>query len=152
MHPGASSVVLLNEMLIGWCGAVHPKVLKALDIKKSVFAFEIDLDLLLQREVPFAKDISRFPSIRRDLALLLPNEVTYHQVRECIIASAGSFLQKVVVFDVYQGGNLKKGYKSLAIGLIFKNVSSTLKDEEVDPVIETVVSDLEKLLDAQLRG
>ena len=152
MHPGASSVVLLNEKVIGWCGAVHPKVLKALEIKKSVFAFEIDLDLLLQREVPFAKDISRFPSIRRDLAILLPNEVTYHQVRECIIASAGSFLEKVVVFDVYQGENLKKGYKSLAIGLIFKNVSSTLKDEEVDPVIETVVSDLENLLDAQLRG
>jgi len=152
MHPGASSVVLLNERAIGWCGAVHPKVLKALDIKISVFAFEMDLDLLLQREVPFAKDISRFPSVRRDLALLLPNEVTYHQVRECIIASAGSLLEKVVVFDVYQSENLKKGYKSLAIGLIFKNVSSTLKDEEVDPVIETVVSDLENLLDAQLRG
>jgi len=61
-------------------------------------------------------------------------------------------LEKVLVFDEYQDDNLKKGYKSLAIGLIFKNVSSTLKDEDVDPLIETVVSDLEKRLGAQLRG
>jgi phenylalanyl-tRNA synthetase beta chain len=61
-------------------------------------------------------------------------------------------LEKVLVFDVYQGKNLKKGYKSLAIGLIFNNVSSTLTDEDVDPVIETVVSELEQQLGAQLRG
>jgi len=152
MHPGASAVIKLKNRAIGWCGAVHPTVLKALDIKKNILAFELDLDLLLQREVPFAKSISRFPSIRRDLAVLLPDEVSYHQVEDCITASAGALLEKVVVFDVYQGGNLKKGYKSLAIGLIFKNVSSTLRDEEVDPLIETVVSDLENLLSAQLRG
>jgi phenylalanyl-tRNA synthetase beta chain len=90
--------------------------------------------------------------VRRDLALLLPDDVTYDQVRDCITASAGVLLEKVLVFDVYQGVNLKKGYKSLAIGLIFKNVCSTLKDEDVDPVIETVVSKLEKLLGAHLRG
>jgi phenylalanyl-tRNA synthetase beta chain len=78
--------------------------------------------------------------------------VTYRQVRESITNSAGPFLEKVVVFDVYQGQNLKKGYKSLAIGLIFNNVSSTLKDEDVDSVIETVVSELEQHLGAQLRG
>jgi len=152
MHPGASTVIKLKEKEIGWCGAVHPLVLKALDIKKAVHAFELDLDLLLQREVPFAKSISRFPSVRRDLALLLPDSVSYAQVRECIRVSAGVLLEKMLLFDVYQGVNLKKGYKSLAIGLIFKNVCSTLKDEDVDSVIETVVSDLEKLLGAQLRG
>ncbi len=152
MHPGASAVIKLKDKEIGWCGEVHPTVLKSLEIKKKVLAFELDLDLLLQREVPFAKFISRFPSIRRDLALLLPNDVTYQRVRECITGSAGTLLEKVVVFDVYQGESVKKGCKSLAIGLIFKNVSATLKDEEVDSVIETVVSDLKKLLGAQLRG
>jgi phenylalanyl-tRNA synthetase beta chain len=152
MHPGASAVITLENREIGWCGAIHPTVLKALEIKKSVFAFELDLDILLERDVPFAKSISRFPSIRRDLAVLLPNEVIYEQVRVCITTSAGPLLEKMVVFDEYQGESLKKGYKSLAIGLIFKNVSSTLKDEDVDPLIETVVSDLEKRLGAQLRG
>jgi len=152
MHPGASAVISLKNQKIGWCGAVHPNVLKALAIKKSVFAFELDLNALLSREVPFAKPVSRFPSIRRDIALLLQNDVTYNEVKNCINSAAGSLLEKVLVFDEYQGDNLKKGYKSLAIGLIFKNVSSTLKDEDVDPLIETIVSDLEQRLGAQLRG
>jgi phenylalanyl-tRNA synthetase beta chain len=152
MHPGASAVVSIDGNRAGWCGAVHPSVLKAFDVKKSVFAFELDLDLLLQRNVPFAKEISRFPSVRRDLALLLSNDISYDQVRNCITAAGGSLLEKVAVFDVYQGENLKSGYKSLAISLIFNNVSSTLKDEDVDPLIETVVSQLEQRLGAQLRG
>jgi phenylalanyl-tRNA synthetase beta chain len=152
MHPGSSAVITLENREIGWCGAIHPAVLKSLEIKKSVFSFELDLDELLQRDVPFAKSISRFPSIRRDLAVLLPYEVIYDQVKDCITASAGPLLEKVVLFDEYQGESLKKGYKSLAIGLIFKNVSSTLKDADVDPLIETVVSDLEKHLGTQLRG
>jgi len=152
MHPGASAVIKLDNQTVGWCGSVHPSVLKAFEIKKSVFAFEIDLENLLQRDVPFTKTISRFPSVRRDLALLLPNDITYEQVRNCIITAAGPLLEKLVVFDVYQDQNLKKGYKSLAIGLIFNNVSSTLKDEDVDSVIETVVSELEQHLGAQLRG
>jgi phenylalanyl-tRNA synthetase beta chain len=152
MHPGASALIKLKNLPVGWCGAVHPSVLKAFDIKKSVFAFELDLEKLLQRDVPFTKDISRFPSVRRDLAILLPNDMTYDQVMDCVTTAAGPLLEKVVVFDVYQGKNLKKGYKSLAIGLIFNNVSSTLKDEDVNQVVETVVSQLEQRLGAQLRG
>ena len=152
MHPGASALIRLDGEAVGWCGAVHPTVLKAFEIKKSVFAFELDLENLLYREVPFTKTISRFPSVRRDLALLLSNDVSYAQVRGCITAVAGPYLEKVTVFDVYEGDNLKEGYKSLAIGLIFNNVSSTLKDEDVDPVIETIVSELENHLGAQLRG
>jgi phenylalanyl-tRNA synthetase beta chain len=152
MHPGVSARINLDEKTVGWCGAVHPSVLKAFDIKKSVFAFEIDLNYLLDREIPFTKLISRFPSVRRDLAVLLSNDVSYAEVKKCITAVGGPYLEKTTVFDVYQGSNLKEGYKSLAIGLIFNNVSSTLKDEDVDPVIETIVSELEQHLGAQLRG
>ena len=125
---------------------------QSMDIKKAVFAFELDLDRLLDRDVPFAKEISRFPSVRRDLAVLLSNDISYDQVRNCITATGGPLLEKVAVFDVYQGENLKLGYKSLAIGLIFNNVSSTLKDEDVDPLIEAIVSQMEQRLGAQLRG
>ena len=152
LHPGAAAVIKLQDRAIGWCGAVHPAVLKELDIRKAVFGFELDLEPVLKRDVPFAKEISRFPSIRRDLALLLPNDVSYDQVRQASAAAAGPLLEKVVVFDVYQGGNLKEGYKSLAIGLIFNDVSSTLRDEDVDPLIEAVVSELGQRLGAQLRG
>ena len=152
LHPGAAAVIKVQDRVVGWCGAVHPVVLKGLDIRKAVFGFELDLEPVLQREIPFAKEISRFPSIRRDLALLLPNDVSYDQVRRSSAAAAGPLLEKVVVFDVYEGGNLKEGYKSVAIGLIFNDVSSTLRDEDVDPLIEAVVSELGQRLGAQLRG
>ena len=152
MHPGASAVVELQQQAVGWCGAVHPSVLKSFELKKPVFAFELELDFLLSREVPIAKPVSRFPSVRRDLALLLPNDVTYAAVRDCIASSAGRRLEKIVPFDLYQGEKLKSGYKSLAIGLIFKDVYSTLRDEDVDTMIGAIVSDLEKRLGAQLRG
>lgn len=152
MHPGAGAVVILGGKRVGWAGAVHPEVLKAFDIKKPVFAFELDLEPLLSREVPYAKEISRFPSIRRDIAVLLPVEVPFADVDTCVRETAGENLEDVVVFDVYAGNNLKDGYKSLAIGLIFNNVSSTLRDEDVDPAIEGVVKELESRLGAQLRG
>ncbi len=152
MHPGASAIIELEGVPVGWCGAVHPSVLKAFEIKKAVFAFEIDLDPLLERDIPFAKEISRFPSVRRDIAVLLPNDITFLQVENCIRGAAGPYLERIVVFDVYAGEKLKDGYKSLAIGLIFNNVSSTLRDEDVDPAIEGVVSALESHLGAQLRG
>jgi len=152
MHPGSSAVVKLGDERIGWCGAVHPGVMKAFGIKKSVFAFELDLDSALKRDVPYAKQISRFPSVRRDIAVLLPDDVNYVTVESCIRDAAGPYLENVVVFDVYAGKNLKDGYKSLAIGLIFNNVSSTLRDEDVDPAIGGVVSALETHLGAQLRG
>ena len=152
MHPGASAIVRLGGKAIGWCGALHPAVLKAFEIKKAVMAFELDLKELLLRDVPIAKPTSRFPSVRRDIAVMLPVDVTYSDVEKSIRSGAGAYLEDVVLFDVYAGKNLKEGYKSLAIGLIFNNVSSTLRDEDVDPAIEAVVSELEKRLGAQLRG
>jgi phenylalanyl-tRNA synthetase beta chain len=152
LHPGMSAVIKLQQKVVGWCGAVHPTVLKALDIKKTVFAFEMDLEQLVNREIPFAKEISRFPSVRRDLALLLPDDVSYEQVRQASAEAGGPLLERVTVFDVYQGENLTKGYKSLAIGLIFNDVSSTLKDEDVDSRIAAVVAELENRLGARLRG
>jgi len=152
LHPGASAEVVIDAKSIGWCGAIHPAVLKAFSIKESVFSFELDLDALLTREIPFVKEISRYPSMRRDIAILLQEDISFDTVRECIESAAGPYLKRVTVFDVYTGENLKKGYKSLAIGLIFNNVSSNLRDEDVDPAIEGVVSRLESRLGAQLRG
>ncbi len=152
IHPGSGAVVRNGGQVVGWCGAVHPSVLKSLKIRENVYFLELELDYLLQREIPFAKLYSRFPSIRRDLALMLPVDVTYDEVRKCVIDSASQILENLLVFDVYKGKNLKKGYKSLAIGLILQNVSSTLSDEDVDQVIHRVVDQLEQRLGAQLRG
>ena len=151
-HPGASARVMLRQRKIGWCGALHPNVLRALDVDGEVFAFELDLEPLQQREVPQAIPISRFPSIRRDLSFWVPEAVTFAQIRAVVVDVTGNLLQNLVVFDVYQDNKLKKGYKSVAIGLIFQNVSSNLSDEMIDPVIQQVIAGLQHLLDAHIRG
>ena len=152
IHPGVGAELRIGNQVFGWCGAVHPSVLKSLKIRETVYFFEIELGTLLQRELPFAKEYSRLPSVRRDLAVMVPEATTYDQLKDCITASAGQLLVNLVLFDVYQGENLKKGYKSLAIGLILQDVSSTLDDEDVDQLIQRVIESLEQRLGAHLRG
>lgn len=155
-HPGASASILVrqggDERVAGWCAVLHPGVLKALEIRQMVVAFELDLDIVRLREIPIAKEHSRFPSVRRDLALEVPREVEYQAVHDCVVASIGGLLKNLVVFDVYEGQNLTKGYKSLAIGLILQHVSSTLTDEAIDELVRDTVSELERRLGARLRG
>jgi len=152
LHPGQAATVSIDGIDIGWAGSVHPSILKALEIRDPVLAFELDLELLSKREIPNTNDISRFPSVRRDLALLVPEKINFAEIRSNVIDLAGDLLTNLVLFDLYSGQNVEKGYKSLAIGLILQNVSCTLTDEVVDSLVQNVVQGLEKRLDAQLRG
>jgi phenylalanyl-tRNA synthetase beta chain len=115
-------------------------------------AFELDFNALSKREIPYTKEISRFPSIRRDLAFFVPEQITFDEIRRNVIDLSGDLLINLVLFDLYSGHNVEKGYKSLAIGLILQNVSCTLTDEVVDSLIRNVVQGLEQRLGAQLRG
>ena len=152
LHPGQAAMVSIDGIDIGWAGSVHPSILKQLEIKGSVLAFELDINILSKREIAYTKDISRFPSVRRDLALLVPEKISFAEIRSNVIDLSGDLLTNLVLFDLYSGQNVEKGYKSLAIGLILQNVSCTLTDEVVDSLVQNVVQGLEKRLDAQLRG
>jgi phenylalanyl-tRNA synthetase beta chain len=152
LHPGQAAVVLIDGVEVGWAGSIHPSILKQFDIKGSVLAFELENTLLSKREIPYAKNISRFPSIRRDLALLVPEKISFAEIHRNVIDLSGDLLTNLVLFDLYSGQNVEKGYKSLAIGLILQNVSCTLTDEVVDSLVQKVIQGLEERLDAQLRG
>ncbi len=152
LHPGQSAMVAIRGEDIGWAGSIHPLILQQLEIRDPVLAFELDIDLLSKRETPNTNIISRFPSVRRDLALLIPEKINFAEVRRNVIDLSGDLLANLVLFDLYSGQNVEKGYKSLAIGLILQNVSCTLTDEVVDSLVQNVVQGLEKRLDAQLRG
>jgi len=152
LHPGAAARVTMGGQAVGWCGALHPAVLRAMDVPGEVFAFELDLAPLQQREIPSARPVSRFPSIRRDLAVWVPGEVTFAEIRQVVMDVSGDLLQNLIVFDVYHDQKLKKTYKSVAIGLILQNVSSTLTDEIVEPMIQQVIAELAQRLGATLRG
>ncbi|NND45446.1 MAG: phenylalanine--tRNA ligase subunit beta [Xanthomonadales bacterium] len=152
LHPGQSAAITVAGAPAGWLGALHPGVLAALDIKVPVLAFELDIDVISKRELQSMKIISRFPSVRRDLAFLLPESVKYDEVKECVQNIAGESLKDLLIFDVFSGHNVEKGYKSIAIGLILQDVSCTLTDEVVDALMQRIISALESRLDAQHRG
>lgn len=152
LHPGQCADVVVDGVVIGWIGAIHPRIQKALDLKVPVYAFEIDWKIFSVREIPSAKKISSFPSVRRDLSILVPEAVAFGAIEDAVSDLAGTLLTDLIIFDQFSGQSVEKGYKSLAIGLILQDVSSTLTDEAVDSLIDRVVKGLESRLDAQLRG
>jgi phenylalanyl-tRNA synthetase beta chain len=152
LHPGQSAAVIIDGQPAGWLGAVHPGLLAELDIRAQVFSFELDLAPLLKREIPFTKIISPYPSVRRDLAFLVPEKVSFNEINKIVNTLAGDLLAELRIFDQFSGESVEKGYKSLAIGLILQDVSCTLTDEVVDSLVNRVVNALGTQLDAQLRG
>jgi phenylalanyl-tRNA synthetase beta chain len=152
MHPGRSADVLVGGQVVGVIGALHPRLNKVLDLPGDVYAFELDLSALPQRQLPKASTVSRFPSVRRDLALLVPESVSWGEIEQCIRAALGARLHSVTVFDQYHGSGLQPGTKSLAMGLILHDISRTLNDLEVEQSVSDVLEKLGKDCQAVLRG
>jgi phenylalanyl-tRNA synthetase beta chain len=152
MHPGRSAEVLVDGQVVGVIGALHPGLNKVLDLPGDVFAFELDLSALPERVLPKAAPVSRFPSVRRDLALLVPESVSWGEIERCVRATLGSRLHALTVFDQYRGTGLQPGTKSLAMGLILHDISRTLHDVEVEQSISDLLEKLGKDCQAVLRG
>ena len=152
LHPGRSAQMLLGTRVAGVVGCLHPRLLKALDIEHDVYVFEADLDAIRSGILPAAKPISHFPSLRRDLAVVVPMEVPCQALEASVRGALGPQLAEVVVFDQYQGTNLGPGVKSLAIGLILQDDSRTLTDEDADRCMAQALAALERECRARLRG
>lgn len=138
-HPGRCAEVLIDGRAAGWIAQLHPRLNEQLDLTGDLLGFELDLELLAQWPVPLVSEVSRFPSMRRDLALVLPESVSFAAVAECLRRAAGEVLDGVELFDIYRGSNLPSGSRSLAIGLIFQAHSRTLVDAEVDRLMASCV-------------
>jgi phenylalanyl-tRNA synthetase beta chain len=151
-HPGRSAEVWLGEARIGWIGHLHPRLLKALDLDHEVVAFELDLDAAATRAVPRAGELSRFPSVRRDIALVVPDSVAWGTVEAGLRDALGARLRELVLFDRYVGPGLDAGSRSLAIGLILQDVSRTLTDLDADQAVGDAVAALARDHGARLRG
>ena len=152
LHPGQSALVELDGTLLGHAGQLHPGTAAELDLDVPVFVAELDLDALRSRDLPEYAAVSKTPSVRRDLALLVPESVPAAEIERAAADAAGEWLRECVIFDQYQGENIESGYKSLAIGLILRHVSRTLTDDEVDSVILDVVESLQIGCNVRLRG
>jgi phenylalanyl-tRNA synthetase beta chain len=152
LHPGQSAEILLGDKSIGLLGALHPVLRTKLGLDRSGVLYEITLAALTEARVPRFREISRYPALRRDLALVLAHEIPAQSVLDCVQKAAGDLLVNLELFDEYRGKGIDSGRKSLALGLTLQDSSRTLKEAEVDAVVSRVMSALQTELGAQLRS
>lgn len=151
-HPARSAEVYRDGVSLGWIGQIHPRLAKAMDIDVDVVAFELDLAPLAARALPRATELSRFPSMRRDLAFLVPEAAAWADLEATLRRAVGPLLREVTLFDRYVGQGVEPGFKSLAMGLILQDKSRTLTDRDVDAVVAEAVSAMEREHHARIRG
>jgi phenylalanyl-tRNA synthetase beta chain len=151
LHPGQTAAIYHGNSLLGLLGAVHPSLVQTLELTPPVYMFELRLAPLCQAFIPKFKGISKYPSLRRDIALSVSSKVSASELLNCVKLAATETLIDWQLFDLYQGEGIEPGKKSLAIGLIFQADSHNLTDSEVDSAVGQVLYTLEQNLGAQLR-
>jgi phenylalanyl-tRNA synthetase beta chain len=151
LHPGRAARVLRRTDAVGWIGELHPNLVRSLDFTYAPVLFELDVETALAVRRVGYQEISRFPQIRRDLAVVIDEAITLSSLAERVTLAASSLLHDLRVFDVYRGPGLEPGRKSVALGLIFQDISRTLTDEDVERLMASVVADLRENLNARIR-
>jgi phenylalanyl-tRNA synthetase beta chain len=174
LHPGRSARILRNGREVGFMGELHPTLVRELDFTYSPVLFELDLGgtvsatapgqartqqkgaktafaAALAVEKPQHREISRFPQVRRDIAVVVDESVALSALADRVVFTASTLLQSLRVFDVYRGAGVESGRKSVALGLIFQDISRTLTDDDVERLMAAVVKDLRESLNAKIR-
>ena len=152
LHPGQCARIVRGDEEVGLLGMLAPSVQQALDVVEPVFGFELRVEPLCRRDIPRFSELSRFPEVRRDLAVLIPVEVTAEALIDCITGASIDSLTNLKLFDVYQGKRIDPTRKSIAVGLTFQHSSRTLTDSEVTDAFERIVASLTNGLGAILRN
>ncbi|RLA43719.1 MAG: phenylalanine--tRNA ligase subunit beta [Gammaproteobacteria bacterium] len=153
LQPGQSLVITDNALnTIGYIGKLHPNIEKYLGLKQSVFIFELELDAIHTGQLPEFVEIARFPSVKRDIAVFVDEQVSYEELHNIVMRNSGDHLTDLKVFDVYEGKHVESNRKSIALSLTFQDNSRTLTDEEVKSSMDVVIAALESECSAQLRG
>ena len=148
LHPGQTAQISVNNDVVGIIGRIHPAI-----SKENVYVFEIDLDKLLAKKVGKMKykEISKYPSVNKDLALVVDKNITSKEIEMNIKKAGGSLLTNIKVFDVYEGIGIPEGKKSVAYALTFEKSDRTLTDEEINNAMDKIIELVEKKMDATLR-
>jgi phenylalanyl-tRNA synthetase beta chain len=152
LHPGRAARVARDGQTVGYLGALHPQLAKALDLGADVHVLELALEPVLARRLPSAQAVSRFPTVRRDIAVDLPEEISWSQIEQIVHATLATRLKQLLLFDRYSGKGVEAGRKSLAMGLILQDASRTLTDDDADRCVREAMAALEQTCKAKLRG
>ena len=151
LHPGQRLSVLSGDAVVGYVGQLNPGLLKALDLNSAPMVFEVALKSLQTSKLPAATGVSKYPHVRRDLALLVDEELSWAKLEACIRQAAPSIVQSILPFDVYEGEKVDSGKKSVAIGLILQDFSRTLEEQEVEEAVDKILSAVTSEYGAELR-
>jgi len=151
LQPGQVATLERAGATIGVIGKLHPAVAKTFGIKKTVFLFELDAEAALASAAPRAGEVSKFPAIRRDIAVLVDEGISAADLESAVREAAGTLIKDVRIFDIYTGQGIEAGLKSVALGLILQETSRTLTDHDADSAMAAAVQILQKKFAARLR-
>jgi len=151
LQPGQCADILRDGSVIGVIGKLHPRVAKAFDIKRAVYVFELDALAALRSKAPAARNVSKYPAIRRDIAVIVDDKVTAEQLVQTVEQAAPGLIQSVRIFDIYTGTGIEAGRKSVALGLILQETSRTLTDVDADAAMASAFRKLKDEFGAELR-
>jgi phenylalanyl-tRNA synthetase beta chain len=151
LRPGRSARIYRGVRAVGWLGELHPQVARAINLSHTTFLFELETDAAFSSNSLQFNKISKFPSVRRDLSIVVDENVPLAVLQENVTVSASGLLSELRVFDVYRGPGVESGRKSIALGLILQDSSRTLTDVDADAVVTAVVTRLRDELSATIR-
>jgi phenylalanyl-tRNA synthetase beta chain len=151
LQPGQCAQISRDEIAVGVVGKLHPQIANRFDLDKGAFLFELDADKCFAAVVPVAKTISKYPAIRRDIAVIVDENVSASELLAAAESAAPELVRSVRIFDVYQGPGIEAGRKSVALGLILQETSRTLTDEDADTVMSAVLRKMQQDFGAELR-
>ncbi|TDN69210.1 phenylalanine--tRNA ligase subunit beta [Paraburkholderia sp. BL10I2N1] len=161
LHPGRSARVELHGRAVGWIGELHPRWMQKYDLPNAPILFEIEADALMQRALPSPTEVSKFPPVRRDIAVVVDQKIEVQaildEIQKALSEDACKTIQRVALFDEFRpksntSGGLAPNEKSLAFRVTLQDTGGTLQDETVDLAIKTLVDRLARVYGARLRG
>ncbi|MEY2854146.1 MAG: hypothetical protein RL030_1278 [Pseudomonadota bacterium] len=151
LHPGRSAVIRRSGLDIGWMGELHPSLAAESGLGGGCLLFELDITPALEAPLPQLRPVSRYPQVRRDLSITVPEATPLSAILSRASVAAGSLLRELRIFDLYQGPGIEPTRKSIALGLIFQDNNRTLTDEDADALMAAVAADLSSAMDARIR-
>ena len=151
LHPGRSADVRVDGKLAGWLGELHPQLVRHFELPSAPIAFEVDASVLTELPVPLARAVSRLPSVRRDLAIVINENIAVDDIIRALREVAPSRVEHLDVFDVYRGPELPSGRKSVAILVVMRDTERTLTDEDSERIVAGLLAAVESRFGATLR-
>jgi phenylalanyl-tRNA synthetase beta chain len=152
LHPGRAAAIIVQDKMIGLVGELHPRWVQKYELDAAPVVFELDLDAVLQQPLPAYQEVSRFPAVVRDLALVVPHEQPAQALLEGLIAVAPVFVREIILFDVYQGKGVDPEKKSLAFRVVMQDTQKTLSDGEVEAAMLRMIEAAAEKFAAKLRS